>query len=182
MDTLFLLRIGNKIPTKGVTETEFGAKMKGWTIQRLPHPGIHPIFSHQTQTLLHIPARFCWKDPNIAVFCEAMPVPGKYRSGCSQSSIRWNTGPPMEKLEKAPKELKGSATLWVEQQYELTSTPRAPVSSCICSRRWPSRPSLGREAPWSCKLYMPQYRGTPGPRSGSWWVVQWEWVMGGLLG
>jgi hypothetical protein len=34
-----------------------------------------------------------------------MPVPGKYRSGCSQSSIRWNTGPPMEKLEEAPKEL-----------------------------------------------------------------------------
>jgi hypothetical protein len=52
-----------------------------------------------------------------------MPVPGKYRSGCSQSSIGWNTGPPMEELEKAPKELKGSETLWVEQQYELTSTP-----------------------------------------------------------
>jgi hypothetical protein len=38
---------------EGVTETKFGAKMKGWTIQRLPHPGIHPIISHQTQTLLH---------------------------------------------------------------------------------------------------------------------------------
>jgi hypothetical protein len=48
--------------------------------------------------------------PDISVSCEAMPVPGKYRSGCSQSSIRWNTGPPMEKLEKVPKELKGSAT------------------------------------------------------------------------
>jgi hypothetical protein len=97
-------------------------------------------------------------------------VPGKYRSVCSQSSIGWNTGPPMEKLEKAPKELKGSATLYVEQQYELTSTPRARVSSCICSRRRPSWPSFGREAPWYCKLFMPQYRGTPGPRSGSGWV------------
>jgi hypothetical protein len=29
----------------------------------------------------------------------------------------------MEELEKAPKELKGAATLLVEQQYELTSTP-----------------------------------------------------------
>jgi hypothetical protein len=38
-------------------------------------------------------------------------LPGKYKSGCSQSSIGWNTGPAMEKLEKAPKELKGSATL-----------------------------------------------------------------------
>jgi hypothetical protein len=33
----------------------------------------------------------------------------------------------MEELEKAPKELKGSETLQVEQQYELTSTPRARV-------------------------------------------------------
>jgi hypothetical protein len=41
----------------------------------------------------------------------SMPIPGKYRSGCSQSSIGWNTGPPMEELEKVPKELKGSATL-----------------------------------------------------------------------
>jgi hypothetical protein len=28
----------------------------------------------------------------------------------------------MEELEKVPKELKGTATLYVEQQYELTST------------------------------------------------------------
>jgi hypothetical protein len=33
------------------------------------------------------------------------------RSGCSQSAIEWTTGPPMEELEKAPKELKGTATL-----------------------------------------------------------------------
>ena len=46
VDTLFLLRIGNKIPMKGVTETKFGAKTKGWIIERLPHPGIHPIISH----------------------------------------------------------------------------------------------------------------------------------------
>jgi hypothetical protein len=44
---------------EGVIETKFGAKMKGWTIQRLPHLGIHSIISHQTQTLLHMPARFC---------------------------------------------------------------------------------------------------------------------------
>jgi hypothetical protein len=112
VDTPFLLRIRNKIPMEGVTETKFGAKTKGWTIQRLPHPEIHPIISHQTQTLLHRPAWFCWKDPDIAVSCEAMPLPGKYRSGCSQSSIGWNTRPPMEELEKVPKELKESATLY----------------------------------------------------------------------
>jgi hypothetical protein len=49
--------------------------------------------------------------------------PGKHRSGCSQSSFGWITGPPMEELEKVPKELRGSATLWLEQQNELTSNP-----------------------------------------------------------
>jgi hypothetical protein len=32
----------------------------------------------------------------------------------------------MEELEKVTKELKGSAILYVEQQYELISTPRSP--------------------------------------------------------
>jgi hypothetical protein len=52
----------------------------------------------------------------------------------------------MEKLEKLLKEQKSSATLAVEQQYELTSTPRDHVSSCICSREYPSQPSLEGEA------------------------------------
>jgi hypothetical protein len=56
VDTLPLLRIGNKTPMEGVAETKFGVKMKGWTIQRLPNPGVHPIISYQTQTLLHTPA------------------------------------------------------------------------------------------------------------------------------
>jgi hypothetical protein len=32
VDTSFLLRIGNKIPMEGVTETKFGADMEGRTI------------------------------------------------------------------------------------------------------------------------------------------------------
>jgi hypothetical protein len=39
---------------------------------------------------------------------------------------------------------------------------------CI-SRRWPSRPSLGREAPWHCKLYMP-------PVQENTRAKKWEWV------
>jgi hypothetical protein len=54
----------------------------------------------------------------------------------------------------------GGTTIWTNQY------PRALVSSCICIKRWPSKPSLEKEANWSCKLYMPQYRGTPGPKSG----------------
>jgi hypothetical protein len=33
---LRVLRIGKKIPMEGVTETKFGAKTEGKTIQRLP--------------------------------------------------------------------------------------------------------------------------------------------------
>jgi hypothetical protein len=43
VDTSFLLRIGNKIPMEGVTETKFRAETEGRTIQRLPYLEIHPI-------------------------------------------------------------------------------------------------------------------------------------------
>jgi hypothetical protein len=58
VDTSFLLRVGNKILMEGDTDTKFRAETERRTIQRLPHPGIHPINNHQTQTLLHMPARF----------------------------------------------------------------------------------------------------------------------------
>jgi hypothetical protein len=60
---------------------------------------------------------------------------------------------------------------WVSSSNILN--PRACVSRGICIRRWPSWPSLEREAHWSCKLYMPQYRGTSGLRSGSGWLGEW---------
>jgi hypothetical protein len=86
-------------------------KGPGRTIQRLPHLWIHPIDNHQTQTLLHMSEKVCLQDSDIALFYESMPMPGKYRSGCLQLSIGWNTGPLMKELEKVPKELKRSATL-----------------------------------------------------------------------
>jgi hypothetical protein len=101
----------SKIPIGSIAETNFGVEMEGRTIQRLPYHGIHPININQTQTLLHMPARFCLLDPYIADTFEAMPVLGKYRSGCSQSSLGWSTGPPMEELEKVAIDFMGSATL-----------------------------------------------------------------------
>jgi hypothetical protein len=90
-----------------VTETKFRAEPEGMAIQRLPHLGIHPINNHQTQTLGRC-QQDC-ADRDIAITCEAMPVPGKCRSGCSPSAIVWNTGPPMKELENVPKDLKGFA-------------------------------------------------------------------------
>jgi hypothetical protein len=52
----------------------------------------------------------------------------------------------MEELEKVPKELKGSATLQVEQQYELTRTPELWTLAAYVSEdglvghHWEERP------------------------------------------
>jgi hypothetical protein len=75
-----------------------------------------------------------------------MPGPSKHRSGSSQSAIGRITGPPMEELEKVSKELKGTATLYVEQQYELTSTPELLTLAAYVSEdglvghHWEERP------------------------------------------
>jgi hypothetical protein len=59
IDTSVLLRRGNKIPMGGYTETKYRAETEGKAIQRLPYWEIHPIYSHQMQTLLWIPTRAC---------------------------------------------------------------------------------------------------------------------------
>ena len=91
-----------------VFETKFRTESEGMAIQRLPHLGIHCINNHQTQTLLQMPTRACWQEPDITVFCRPLPVPGIYRIGISQSSIGRSIRSPMKELEKVPKELKGS--------------------------------------------------------------------------
>jgi hypothetical protein len=59
VDTLILLRRGNKIAMEEVTETNFRAETEERTIQRLPHMGIRHINNHQNQTLLWMPTRAC---------------------------------------------------------------------------------------------------------------------------
>jgi hypothetical protein len=55
----------------------------------------------------------------------------------------------------------------VEQHYELTSTPELLSLAAYVSKE--------REAHWTGKLYMPQYRGTPGPKNGNGWVGEGKW-------
>jgi hypothetical protein len=76
----------------------------------------------------------------------------------------------MKELEKVPKELSGSAALWEEQQYELTSTLQSCVSSYMYSSGWSSRPSVGGEALGIVKIVCPsagEESGMPGPGSRS---------------
>jgi hypothetical protein len=44
---------------KGNTETKNGAEPEGKVIQTVPHLGIHPICTHQTQTPLMMPRSAC---------------------------------------------------------------------------------------------------------------------------
>jgi hypothetical protein len=53
------------------------------------------------------------------------------------------------------------------------------ISFCVLKK---NGPSLEREAHWTRKLYMPQYRGTPGPKNGNRWVGKWGGGYRGLLG
>jgi hypothetical protein len=59
VDALVLLRRGNKKTPGGNTETKCGVETEGKAIQRLPQLGTHPIYSHQTQTLLWMPRSAC---------------------------------------------------------------------------------------------------------------------------
>jgi hypothetical protein len=54
VDISVLFRRGNKILTGGNMDIKCGAQTEGMTIQRLPHLGIHPIYSHQTQMLFQM--------------------------------------------------------------------------------------------------------------------------------
>jgi hypothetical protein len=67
MDTSVLLRRKNKILMGGDTEMKCGAEMEGKATQRLLHLWIHPIYSHQTQTLLWMPTSAYGQEPDIAV-------------------------------------------------------------------------------------------------------------------
>ena len=75
----------------------------------------------------------------------------------------------MEELEKVPKELKGSAILQVEQQYELTNNPPELLSLAayesedgLVGHHWNERP-IGH-ANFIC------------PNMGNARAKKWEWV------
>jgi hypothetical protein len=53
-----------------------------------------------------------------------------------------------------------------KQQYELP--PR--IESVVAYVAEDGLVGNGRRGPWSCEDHMPQYRGMPGPGSGSGWV------------
>jgi hypothetical protein len=78
--------------SKGNAGTKSRAETEEKVIQRLPYLWIHPICSHQTQTLLQMPRSPCWQEPGIAIPWKALPEPDKYRGGCLQPTIKLSMG------------------------------------------------------------------------------------------
>jgi hypothetical protein len=130
-DNSFILRMGNKILMEGVIETKFRAEPEETTNQRLPRLGIHSINTTNPEPW-QMPRRCC-QEPDIAVSLEALPVPGKYRSGYSLSSIGRSSRSPMKEPKKVSRKLKGS-----ELQYKLSRTPEllGTISSIIENMSW----------------------------------------------
>ena len=167
MDTSFLLRIGNKIPLEGVAETKFGAKTKDGPPRDTPpggpshnQPPNADTIAYASKILLKGP----WYSCLLWGYARAWQIQKWMLTIIYRMEHRATNVGARESTQGAEGVCNpiGGTTIWTNQQPH--------VSSCIWSRRWPIRPSLEREVPWSCKLYMPQYRGIPGPRSGSGWV------------
>jgi hypothetical protein len=75
VDASVLLKRRNKILTEGNMHTKCGAETEGKAIQRLPHLGIHPIYSHQTWKLLQMPRSACRQKPiclSPEIFCQSL--------------------------------------------------------------------------------------------------------------
>jgi hypothetical protein len=114
-------------------------KYHAWSCE---DPSHHQLPNADT---LHTLTRFCWKDPDIAASYETMPGPSKQKWMLTVSywmDHRVPNGGARESTQgvKGICSSIGGTTIWTNQY------PGAIDSSCICIKRWPSRPSLQREA------------------------------------
>jgi hypothetical protein len=58
---------GTKYSQEKNMEIKCGAETEGKVIQSLPHLGIHPIYNHQTGTMLWIPISACLQKSYMTV-------------------------------------------------------------------------------------------------------------------
>ena len=116
-----------------------------------------------------MPARLCWQDPDNSYllwgYTSALQIHKRMLTVIFWMEHRAPNVGAKESTQGAEGVCNPiiGTTIWTNQY------PGALVSSCICIIRWPSRPSLEREAHWTLKLHIPQYRGMSGPK-------KWEWV------
>jgi hypothetical protein len=80
-------------------------------------------------------------------------VPDKYRHGCCQPTIGLNTGSPIKKLEKGPKELKGFQPHRRHNNMNQPVAPELPGTELPIKEERPMALLVidGRRGPWSCE-------------------------------
>jgi hypothetical protein len=66
VDASVLLRREEKYSREEIWRQSVEQRVKKKIIQRLPHLGIHPIYTHQTQTLLWMPRSAWYQEPDKA--------------------------------------------------------------------------------------------------------------------
>jgi len=104
VDASFLLRWENKILSGLNTEIKSEARAEEKVIQTMPHLGIHPICSRQTQSLLLMPRSSYWKEPHMGVSWEAPPEPANTDEDVYSLPLYWTgelNGGVREKTEGA---------------------------------------------------------------------------------
>jgi hypothetical protein len=125
VDASVLFRKVNKILTGGNMETKYGAETEEKAILRLPHLGIHPIYSHQTQSYCR-----CWEvlaDRRlIRQSPQRLPELNKYRGGNSQPTIRLSSWVPDGGDGEETEGAEGVCSPIVEQQCQQAKSSRAP--------------------------------------------------------
>ena len=150
MDASVLFRRMNKIFTGGNMEIMCGAETRGKVIQRLPHLGIHPIYSHQIRTLFWMLGSPCWQELVIALSWEVLPEPDiqSWKLTATGISSRVSNGGVGEGTERA----EGFAAAWKEQHCQQPKPSRVPWgldhqpisthvgthgTGYVCGRGWP---------------------------------------------
>jgi hypothetical protein len=170
--------------SKGNVGTESGTETEGKAIQKLPHLGIHPIYSHQTQTLLLMPKSACWQETDNSCLLRgcvrAWPIQMQMiadnhwtEHGVPNGRVRGRT----EGAEGVCNSI-GRTTILTNQTSQssqgLNHQPKSihggiHVSRCTCTR---GLPYLASMSPCSCEgLMMPQHKGLLRQWGGSGWDV-----------
>ena len=144
VNTSFLLRMGNKIPVEGVNRDKVWSR--AW---RNDHPETTPLGD---------PPHKQPPNPDTIAYSRKILLTEPW-----YSYLLWGTAihiknwmltvmywmehrAPNEGARKSTQGAKGVCNPIGGTTIKLTSTPQSCVSSCICIRRWPSRPSMGGKA------------------------------------
>ena len=171
VDTLILLRRGNKISMEGVTETKCGAEIKGMAIQKLSHLGIHSLNNHQTQILI-ADANKCllsgaWYTCLLRVSASAWLIQKWMLSVIHRMEHRVPNEGARESTQGAEGVCSpiGGTTIWTNQypqsslglNYHQSKKTHGEThgSSCMCSRGWLSWPLMGGETLGPVKALCP---------------------------